>query len=58
MATSTANIESPLREAAIVDGPGEGKVSARTTEDENALACRGWPNTSVMLACSFTLYSA
>ena len=34
MAMSTANIESPLREAAIVDRPGEGKVSTRTTEDD------------------------
>ena len=47
VAASTANIELSLWEAATLDGPGVGKMSMRTTEDENTV---GWA-ASVLCCC-------
>ena len=61
VAASTANIELPLWEAAMVDGPGVGKMSTRTMEDENTLACRSWPKVTTcwwFCPCLFASYSA
>ena len=61
VAVSTVNIELPLWEAAMVDGPEVGKMNMTTMEDENALACRSQPKLTAcwwFCPCSSAFYSA
>ena len=51
VAASTANIELSLWEAATVDGPEIGKMSMRTTEDENTV---GWAASVPCCCCCWS----
>jgi len=51
VAALTVNIELPLWEAATVDGRGVGKMSTRTTEDENTV---GWAASVPCCCCCWS----